>query len=523
MDDGYVAGRVVLKAARFLEGALLFTFCCHAAAMVSMTLIVRGLPGANATTVAQRAAYVGGHPWIWRLGWWPWQVTAFSDLFLCVALLCTPWMGKLPAALGLIATAIAIVPDQGGQFLWTWAGPAIARRAAMAGNFGEYARFESHVFTLIAGWGALGYIVGALCWTWCFAGAGIWSKRLTYVSIGAWGVFAVSTVALLLVKEIVGGSGALILVSAGNAVAFVLLMVWLMLVTEAVLARCRPASDHGLYAPCRFPSRGVVGWLFNLLASSHFARALAHLLPVLAMDSDIRDVVYVNYLVEADRLERFVAEPLKLQRLGPGLRHAMFTFLTFRHGHFGPRCFGWFRKLWPSPIQSNWRIYVEDGATGKRGIQFLTIGISAMRYALAARLMAENVPMHVTQQAVLTRGEDGAIHLTMDPGIGSAADVVADFERVPEAGMPHPWEECFGTWREMLAYCVPQDRAMSAQPWLGQVSRQEIKLDIPLECCRAMRGSVKSKAAEAIVGNAEAVCFMVDKVAFRLVKEEFDY
>jgi hypothetical protein len=55
------------------------------------------------------------------------------------------------------------------------------------------------------------------------------------------------------------------------------------------------------------------------------------------------------------------------------------------------------RRLWPSPIQSNWRIHVFDPATGNRGIQFLTIAITATPIALAARLLSENVPMHVAR------------------------------------------------------------------------------------------------------------------------------
>ena len=224
---------------------------------------------------------------------------------------------------------------------------------SLAEGLSVYAKFESHVFAIIAGWGALGYLIGAFFWTWCLAAAGVWSRRLTILSVAVWGVFTAAVGMLLLAGNIEAGSRVLVAVSTANAVAFVLLMVWLIEVTEAVLKRSRPIADHGLYAPFRHPSHGIVPHVYDWIADSHFARAIAHLFPVLAMDSDITDVVYVNYLIEADRLERFVTAPLKLQRLGPGDRYALFTFLTFHHGHFGPRCFGPFRRLWPSPIQSN--------------------------------------------------------------------------------------------------------------------------------------------------------------------------
>ena len=52
----------------------------------------------------------------------------------------------------------------------------------------------------------------------------------------------------------------------------------------------------------------------------------------------------------------------------------------------------------------------------------------------------------------------------------------------------------------MLAYCVPQDRAMCVQPWRDVVTRQEINLNIPLQSCLPMKGSVVSAAARALAG-----------------------
>ena len=79
--------------------------------------------------------------------------------------------------------------------------------------------------------------------------------------------------------------------------------------------------------------------------------------------SDITDVVYVSYLVPAASLEGYVPQGLELQRLGEGGRWALFTFLTYRHGHFGFEFLGPIRQLLFSPIQSNWRIHVKDPRT----------------------------------------------------------------------------------------------------------------------------------------------------------------
>ena len=74
----------------------------------------------------------------------------------------------------------------------------------------------------------------------------------------------------------------------------------------------------------------------------------------------------------------------------------------------------------------------------------------------------------------------------------------------------------------MLAYVVPQDRGFSTQPWHGRVTRQEIRLAIPIEVCEPLEGRVSSRAARAIVGEAEPFCFRVPAVRFRFDAEEYD-
>lgn len=75
-------------------------------------------------------------------------------------------------------------------------------------------------------------------------------------------------------------------------------------------------------------------------------------LPFLTLHSDVRDVVYVSWLVDAAAAQKLVPAGVTLwQRDGK----TPFTVLTYRHGHFGPALPGPLRKLLPSPLQSNWR------------------------------------------------------------------------------------------------------------------------------------------------------------------------
>jgi hypothetical protein len=232
-------------------------------------------------------------------------------------------------------------------------------------------------------------------------------------------------------------------------------------------------------------------------------------------------VVYVNYVVPAARLSALVPEGLELQGLGPGGAHAMLTFLTYRHGDFGPRVAGPLRRLFSSPVQSNWRVYVRDPRTGREGVAFFTNAVTTRLHALGGRLMSAS-PMHLLARGEVRRDDDGRVRVTVDPGDGSGPDAELDLAPASSSSLPDAWLPFFADARAMLVHCVPQDRAMTTEPVRGFTVREEIALGIPLDACEPLAGVVRSRTAQAIVGDAPAVCFRVARVDFRLAGEVRD-
>ncbi len=501
---------------RALERALLLNFLVHGLALLSMAaLLIPTLPGGSASSDAERIATIAAHPWRFRLGWLPWQACAAADLYLGVAMVGARWLPRLGAWLVLLFTLVAVVPDQYAQAVWVTRGVALASSHPAA-----YLALERELFPLTAGWGALFYTLAALGWTWCFARAGTWSRTLTYLSVPLWASMVVAVVSPLLPAALRPGPA---FVSAANGLGFLQLQVWLGLVSEAVLLRARPFEAYGRLARWRHPGDGVLARVADALANSRLAGALLEPLPEVEMRSDIRDVVYVNYLLLAERLAPLVPPGLELQRLGPQGKYALFSFLTYQHGHFGFAFLGGLRRFLPSPVQTNWRIHVRNPRTGHEGIYFLTNAITHVAPALGARLLTEGMPMHVLRDGTVTRAPDGELRVSLDPGAGSAPD--AELVLRPSAPAPAlggAWAECWEDHRAFLAYCVPQDRAMSSQPLRARVSRQEINLGIPLEACTPLVGTVVSRAAEALVGDAQPLCFHVARVRFSFSEEAHD-
>jgi hypothetical protein len=506
-------------AARFLEQVLLVNLGVHALALIfTVLLLLPGVPGGSASSDGARVAYLAAHPWLWRLGWLPWQASALVDLLMGAALWRTPWMPRLPAAAVLVFTLLANVPDLTGQGLWVTRGPDLAAQADRSGDLLPYLLFEKQVYRAVVVWGGSLYLCMALCWSWCFSAAGTWSRNLTGLSLLTWSVLAVGSVGLLLPED---ARPTAPMVGASNGVGLTLLLIWLAMVGEQLLRRVRPDEKHGRLAPWRHPWAGAVGRIFELLANSRLLRAYGEWLPSPAFLSDTTDVVYVNYLVEADRLEPFVPLGLELQRIGRAGRYALFTHLTFRHGHFGPRLIGPLRRLLPSPIHSNWRIYVADPHTGRRGVYFVTSAIASTPHALAARLLSEGMPMHPLADAAVQVAEDRSCRVLLEPGTGSAPDLEAELHPGDAVLPGTPWTECFENYRTFLSYCVPQECVFSSQPWYGRVTRQEISLNIALDSCEPMSGIVHSHVAAAYTGDAVPLCFRVGRAVFCFEREEY--
>lgn len=132
------------------------------------------------------------------------------------------------------------------------------------------------------------------------------------------------------------------------------------------------------------------------------------------------------------------------------------------HGHLGPARLGRWRRLLPSPLQSNWRVCVRHARTGVDGAYFLSTAIGRTPHALGARILAEGLPMHVLGRDSRLVVEGGRIDLLPDPGRGSAPAAEASLVPLPERPADGPWRPAVASYEEMPAHCVPQDRALSS-------------------------------------------------------------
>jgi hypothetical protein len=504
---------------RSLERALVQTLLAHAAtAFATATILGFYLPGAIEGDDLTRVTRLAHHPWVFRFTAMGWIWCAFAQTNVAWSLV------RLRARVGAVAFAafalscVGALVDTATWLGWMSTGVDLARPvAAGRGSLDAFLAWERHQLVATAGFAGTAHTLAFIAQAWCLG-------RLVAVPRVLTGATAALMLPVALASCRVSVHASWPRVIGGvHGVGFALLLAWMAVTIERVLRVHRPEHAWGRLARWKHPSRAVVGRVADVIANSRLVSALIEPLPIAAMVSDIREVVYVNYLVEAEKVIGMVPEGLELQRLGEGGRWALLSFLTYRHGHFGFRFMGPLRRLTPSSVQTNWRVHVREARTGVIGITFITNAIDHTFQALAARLFTEGMPMHVLARATLERDSaTGRVHVELDPGEGSAPRATLDLKPCEAPVFEGEWAECFKDFRALLEYCVPQNRAMSAEPWLGRVTRHEIHLPIALDDCQPLAGEVRSSSVEAIVGGARPVCFRVAGLRFVFEEEIHD-
>ncbi|PHV24977.1 hypothetical protein CSQ93_26405 [Janthinobacterium sp. BJB426] len=273
----------------------------------------------------------------------------------------------------------------------------------------------------------------------------------------------------------------------------------------------------------RHPRAGWPGRLFAALANcTHFAnvrQAVMSRLPFLPLHSDVRDVVYVSWLVDAAAAQQLLPAGVTLwKRDGK----TPFTVLTYRHGHFGPALLGPLRKLLPSPLQSNWRLYLDHtppDAPAVPCVYFLKNIMASLPHALGTRLFSDILPTHLAAGMALEVTATQA-RCSIASGAGSAPSLDVQADIVAEHGLDAAWQQLFGNWRDAVAFLACQDAAIAHVPRNGKLVFGEIDLPVDVDqvqALTALRADCGLLAQLPPVSTPFA--FLVPKLAFKALSE----
>jgi len=276
--------------------------------------------------------------------------------------------------------------------------------------------------------------------------------------------------------------------------------------------------------PFRLPSSGLFARLFNGLGNSLFLarirRFMLSRLPFLTLKSDVVDVVYASWVVPAAAVQDLVPRGVRLTEINGS---TVLTVLSYRHGHFGPRFMGRLRRVLPSPLQSNWRLYVEhlpNGSKAERVVLFIRNIFDSALYGVGSRLFSDALPSHVAREFSHEKSAN-RYHTRIDGGSGSSPSFALSVELSPDKRLPEAFRDFFVRWEDAVSFLTLQESAIAEIPGMAQLAQAGI--DLPINT-RAVQPAVitgcdpgQFLAAHGVSG--EPLCFVVGNIPFTVLWE----
>ena len=273
------------------------------------------------------------------------------------------------------------------------------------------------------------------------------------------------------------------------------------------------------------PRAGLSGALIERIANcatlAGIRRSLTRHLPFPVLLSDVVDVVYATWLVDAERVQSFLP---KGARLWVRDGRTPFTVLSYRHGHFGPALAGPLRRCFPSPLQSNWRLYLENPlphAPDVPTVVFVKNVIDNVSYVLGTRVFSDSLPSHLSLRFSMEIAER-SIALDLHPGAGSAPRLAMTLARQGSPSLPARFDAFGRTWEELVARLTLQDAAVVPRADLDAVALGTIRLPIDLDSVEPLAlecSTLECPLLDALGGTSEAICFRVPKVRFEVLSD----
>ena len=277
-----------------------------------------------------------------------------------------------------------------------------------------------------------------------------------------------------------------------------------------------------------YPRSGFFGQLANRwVASQGFRRvrrALMSRLPFVPLHSDVRNVVYQTWWVDPARASPWVPPGVTLwQHAG----RTPFTVLTYAHGHFGPAWAGPLRRVFPSPLQSNWRFYVDQLPGGRRVEQPTVLFVKNLfdhpLYAVGTRLFSDALPSHCAERFTHTAGTgpEGVFNTEITAGTGSAPAFRSRCRASASRTLPPEWLDAgFAGWRDAISFLCLQDAAVALAEDVGRLAHARIALPIDVDMVEPLvLDAVASDFLAQLGPQGTPLCFRVPTVPFKVLDE----
>ena len=260
-------------------------------------------------------------------------------------------------------------------------------------------------------------------------------------------------------------------------------------------------------------------WLANNRAIRKARRLVQSRLPFPILESDVKDILYLNWLVPTPAVSHLVPPGIELATYGGD---AILTILLYRHGNFGPKALGPFRKLLPSPLQSNWRLYISS-VNGRpeepKAVLFIKNYFNTWLHAIGTRLGSDALPSNIAKNFSHEMLKSGFSTKLTDSAGRRELEVSANLS--DQCTLPPDFSNIFGTWHNAIRSIALQESAIVQPPDLNQLAQAGISLPIDIASAKPLTVTEFTPGEDLVALGAHGIpfAFTVPSVRFRVLWE----
>lgn len=269
-------------------------------------------------------------------------------------------------------------------------------------------------------------------------------------------------------------------------------------------------------------SKGVFGCFVEVLCNASalraFRRSVFRFFPFVKMESEVENVVYLNWLVDIEKAKALVPERVELLDFDG---KTLFTILTYQHNNFRPSFLGFLKSIFPSPRQSNWRLYVKsiDDEEVEGVVLFLKNVMSSLLYTIATRLASDAMQTHFSSNFE-HRVVNGSVQTAISPTEGSAPKIESLVRFSDVNDIPANLVNFLGGEKKVLEFICDQHAAISIGDDFDGLCRADIVLPIDVnEIVAADVESVEIGEFKDLIQGARPFSFVVPRVSFTVQDE----
>jgi hypothetical protein len=271
------------------------------------------------------------------------------------------------------------------------------------------------------------------------------------------------------------------------------------------------------------PIKGIAGrvqtWLANSRGFARLRRRIMAHLPFPVLESDVHDIVYANWVVPVRALAGVIPPGVEIVEADGS---TILAVLTYAHGHFGPALAGPLRRLFPSPLQSNWRLYVRsiDGkACAVPTVLFLANIFDSALYAVGTRMFSDVMLAHHAARFEHHRTGEGSVSRASGPGSAPAWEICG--REATAVILPAAFKPFFPDHQAAVRWLCLQDAAIARVEGTNALARSDIDLPIDIASAEPLVAATgdPGPSLSALGATGASFCFRIPAVRFRVLSE----